>query len=589
MQFRYCFKQYLNILCILNGGYGGMEFGHSSHGAMQEHAPNPAFWAAFGICLLVGLFPVWSADYFHSVDGPVHLYIVHLLDRIGDKANYDAVFHRNYTPEPNLTVYGVIWLLSRLVPMATAEKLFISIYWLLFAFGAIYFVRSSRVASRIHHSTITFGLFALPFAMGYFLHWGFYNFVLSQALFLIFAGYALRHLQGPRLPSLLLLSAAMLLSAFTHLIGAAMLMAYLGLARVGVALRDGIGTDTSATGINRWRMPLVALVRDGFLFLAAAAPALALIISFVIRRVLGDELTSPELGILTKLGHIAILSPAFSVDQRELLVLTPFVIAFWAVMARLLWAFRQSPGLMLEGLPVLLPPITIGLVMIVGSLGFAGFDAMPRLLPFALLMTIPALSLLPAHRKWDAAIIASVTAGMIGVSILHAQLYRQLDGLYATFAQEHPPVSDGSAVLYFQTRMEEKMTAATPTGWRMDLTAHFVERLGREKEIILVNIDLLEPMRYGYFPINYDRDAKLAATWKVPKFQPHSMPIRDFEDDTDVEISAVAFWPSFPEAVNFDDNIEDDREAILRNELRQDWRQAPRASPYTPVFYVPLE
>lgn len=538
-----------------------------------------AFWPVFAVCLIAGLVPIWWVSQLPTVDGSVHLYIVHLLDRLGQGGNFDGIFRRNYTLEPNLTVYGVLWLFSRVMPLATAEKLVISLYWLLFAGSALY------LATAMGRRGIVAGLLALPFALGYYLHWGFYNFILSLALFVPVSAYALRRLDHLRWRHLLVLSAGMLALAFTHLVGAAMAMFFIGMARTGFALRDGLSRKEP----GRWTQCLTALFRDGLLILLAALPALVLIGSFLLRRVAGDDMAAPEMGLLQKLVYIGSLSPIFGLDQRELIALGAFILVFWATAARLFWIFWRDRESAIAALPVLLPPAVLGFILLIGSLGFSGFDALPRLLPFLLLMLIPAFGLLPPNRIWNAATMIAVAGGLVALAFVHVQFYQRIDALYQGYATARSAVPPGSAVLAFNTTEKQKEVEGYPTGWRMNVTAHFGERYAREHDLALLNVDMLEPDVFGYFPINYQPEAKLAASWRGKLYMPPSQPLRDFEAKTGIPIAEVAIWPTDIVPGKEYGSINLDRIPLLRSELDNDWRPHPPRSSMAPLIYTKIQ
>ena len=305
--------------------------------------------AAAALCILAGLVPLWAVSHFPSVDGPVHVYIVYLLDRLGDGGTIDAVFTGTTVLEPNLAAYGLIWLFTQVAPFAVAEKLFVSTYWLIFAGSSLYLL------GALGRRAIVTGLLILPFGLGYYFHSGFYNFILGQAIFLLVAGYALRRIEHLRFPHLLVLSGAMLVLAFCHLVGVVMLLFFVGMTRIGVALRDGLAAPGPLMGMDRWRVPLIALLRDGVLITLAALPALALVESFFLRRVVGDAMDAPVLGLEQKIVYIATLSPIFSIDKAEVPALGAYVLVLWATVGALTFALWRDRALRLRALPVLLP------------------------------------------------------------------------------------------------------------------------------------------------------------------------------------------------------------------------------------------
>jgi hypothetical protein len=528
-------------------------------------------------CLLVGLIPIWAVERFPSVDGPVHLYIVFVLDQLAQPGTnvFDRVFLFNHYLEPNSTIYGLIWALSQVFPMQVAEKLFVSGYWLLFGGAAYYLMRAFGERAGIT------ALLLLPFGLGYFLHWGFYNFVLSQALFLLGCGYALRHLPALRAKQLLILSLLMLVMAVTHLVGIALFLFFLGLVRLGLAWTEAMVPAEA----RPWRPALTRLARDALLLFLAALPALAIVASFLLRRVVGDDGASPPLSLFQKIGYVAAVSPIFSVDKREVYALVPFILVLWAVALRLLLAWWKDKALRMVALPALLPAVVLGLFVLVGSLGFAGFEGLPRLLPFVFFMLIIAFGALRLGALWRGAILVAVVGGSIGTALLHLAFYRQANATYAAFAASQPALPPGSAILAFGTTVQQREINGRPTGWRMNVTDHFRTTLARERNHVILNLAHVEPQIYGYFPVLYRPEAKVAAAYSAPGYAPQPEPLRRFECIVGLDIAQVSFWPLLDSepGVHF---LLEDREPLLRRELAQRWRPAPRTDSNAPFVFV---
>ena len=529
------------------------------------------------ICVIAALLPVWAVSRFPSVDGPVHLYIVFVLDQLAQPGVdvFERVFARNHHLEPNLAVYGILWLLSRVFPMLVAEKLFVSGYFLLFAGSAYYLMSSFRRQSA------SLCLLMLPFALGYFLHWGFYNFVLSQALFLLAAGYAVRHQERLGWPQLAILSVLMLGLALTHLVGVAMFLLFIGLFRAGIALREVL----TSTSERRWAEPIRSLAKDALRLLLAALPALAIVASFLIRRVLSDADPAPVLSLVKKIWYVASISPIFSVDKREAIALAPFTLVFWALALKLSIDLSRDKQLRLAALPVLLPAAFLAMAVTLGSLGFAGFDALPRLLPFAFFILIMAFGTLRLNKLWQGAIFASVVGGLIATSAMHLVFYRQVNALYDIFAASRPPPPPGSAIVAFNVTTSKRQVGGYSTGWRMNVTDHFRETYARENKLVMLNIIQLAPQIYGYFPVSYAPSSTLSAAYKADMFRAPALPLLAFEQSVRIPVREVSFWPEIigePE-VKW---AKEERKILVRRELARDWKLLPRTSSMAPFVYV---
>lgn len=531
------------------------------------------------VCLIAGLVPIWAVTRFPSVDGPIHLYIVYVLDQLAQPgANvFDRVFVRNYHIEPNLTAYGILWLFSRGFPPLVAEKLFLSSYLVLFAGSASYLMRS------FGRSNAVLALLTMPLALGWFMHAGLYNFVLSQAIFLLACGYTIQHAERLGWRQLLVLSLLMLVLALTHLVGIGVFLLYLGLYRTGLALRNAL----NSSGEQRWKDAGLPLIVDAGQLLLASLPALAIVASFIVRRVLSDGATAPAMSIIQKIWYVTSISPIFSVDKREAIALAPFVAVFWALALKLALKLWQDKKLRVEAIPVLLPPALLTMVLTAGSLGFAGFDALPRLLPFAFFSLIITFGMLRLGSAWRAAITLSVVGGLCATAVIHYFFYRQINTLYEDYAAARTPQPPGSAVVEFHVWAPKSEIAGRTSGWRLDATHYFRGSFARENGLVLLNTKLLSPYVWGYFPVQYRKSGGLVtASYDAETFRSPVAPMLEFERSVGVPIREVAFWPA-TDGPTESEWIVPTREVLLRRELASRWRLSPRTSNVAPFVYLP--
>jgi hypothetical protein len=423
-------------------------------------------------------------------------------------------------------------------------------------------------------------LLLLPFGLGYFLHWGFYNFVLSQALFLVAAGYTVRHSDKLKARHVAALGLLMLALALTHLVGIVMFLFFVALFRVGIALREGIQLQTGER-----RVPVVRrLVRDASLLLLAALPALAILGSFLLRRVISDDSAAAGLSLLQKVSYVASISPIFALDKREAIAWGPFTILFWVLVLRLLAGLWRNRELRSQALPALLPPAFLAGFVTIGSLGFAGFEALPRLLPFLFIMLIIALGFMQATIAWRGAIMLAVVGGLFATSWIHFSFYRNINELYVEFAKSRRPPPAGSAVLAFNTTEKQLMVDGRSTGWRVNITDHFRSRYAREHDLLLLNLVHLSPQIYGYFPVSFRPGVDVAAAYSAATFRPPPKPLQHFEQTIGVPIREVSFWPLLESEPHVDFNLEE-REPLLRSELAENWTLRPRNVDLVPYVF----
>ncbi len=531
--------------------------------------------AALLLCVFAGLVPIWSVDRFPSVDGPIHLYIMFLLERIAEPGEnvFHQLFVRNSSIEPNLAVYGILWVLSRAVPILVAEKLFVSGYWVIFALSSWYLMRAFGAGKSV------LGLLLLPFALGFFVHYGFYNFVLGQALFLFACGYALRRLDRLTWPHIAILSVLMLALALTHLVGIAMFLFFIGLARGGVALRAWRSAD------GAFRDAATALTKDALRLALAAFPALYIMASFYLRHVVTDDSAAPQLSLMQKIQYIGTISPIFSIDKREALALAPFILTIWALALKLAVDLFRDRSKILASAPILLPLGGLVAIISIGSLTFAAFDALPRLLPFMFFMLIMAFGIGALNSLWRAAIILSVTFGIVASAVLHLGFYRQINRLYEGYAAAREAPPPGAIVFGVNMAAKQNMIADYSTGWRMNMTGHFRETYARENGLPLLSVELLAPQIFGYFPVTYRPHVEVAAALSDDRFAGRPEPLRHFEATTGLAIDQIEFWPR-RELWQRADWLEFDRVRKMTAELERRWRPVQPASPLAPTIYV---
>ena len=130
----------------------------------------------FALLLAVVVLPVWLFKYFPAWDSPLHL---HMADSI---ANYGRpgyeILTQYLTPnlalEPNLAIYYLLRFCASFSDLYVAEKIFLTLYAVLLAYGA----RDAVSVINPHASVIS--LLFIPTVFTMFIHRGFYNFCLEQ-------------------------------------------------------------------------------------------------------------------------------------------------------------------------------------------------------------------------------------------------------------------------------------------------------------------------------------------------------------------------------------------------------------------------
>lgn len=140
----------------------------------------------FTILLLLALLPIWSVAFFVTGDGPCHLYNSKiLLDWYRGEALdfYKPFYFLNPNLDPNWLSNLIQVPLLILFPAPVAEKVFFSLYILLFAGGFRFLCR------QINPDAIFLSALGILFAWNHIVMMGFLNNSLSLALWFWVLGY----------------------------------------------------------------------------------------------------------------------------------------------------------------------------------------------------------------------------------------------------------------------------------------------------------------------------------------------------------------------------------------------------------------
>jgi len=197
----------------------------------------------------------WVVRYVPTQDGPAHLANAALLADVaahGANANY----YVDWRPLPNWTYYAVVAPLAAALGPFFAEKVFLTLYLLAFA-GALW-----ALARAAGAATAAGALAALPLAVSYPFHLGFFNYMLGAAAALW--GFAFFWRRRDRLAwrDAVALALVAVFAYFCHLLAALLL---LGMVFLGNLL---------AAALPSWRGGVPT--RRRLLFLVALLPAWAL-------------------------------------------------------------------------------------------------------------------------------------------------------------------------------------------------------------------------------------------------------------------------------------------------------------------------
>ena len=150
---------------------------------LRAHVPALAGWAVAALCVGFAIYPLFAVRYLPLLDQPNHLGAIAIWHHYGDpRFGFADAYALNIHPVPYLGYYGLVHLLAYLLPLETANKLFL-------AAVIVGFPLSLRALLRAHGRPEILALAAIPLAWCYEMSLGFTAFLASVVLLLF--GFAL--------------------------------------------------------------------------------------------------------------------------------------------------------------------------------------------------------------------------------------------------------------------------------------------------------------------------------------------------------------------------------------------------------------
>jgi hypothetical protein len=147
--------------------------------------------ALFALCCVVAAAPLWATADLPLVDLPQHLHLVSVLHRLRDPTTlFPEWFAARGELTPYLGYYQSVNLLAYVLPLETANRLFLSLYVAGLPLSLAFLLRS------LGRQTWP-ALLAVPFAYGDSFAWGFINYCASLPLAILCCGLFLRTLTEP--------------------------------------------------------------------------------------------------------------------------------------------------------------------------------------------------------------------------------------------------------------------------------------------------------------------------------------------------------------------------------------------------------
>jgi len=152
---------------------------------MNHPLDEKKIYLFLGVLLSVcSIVPVWMAEYFPSQNGPAFLNIMHMFKEMNNpEFSYSEYFMRHLHYMPYLSFYVLVFSLSFLFPLLTAQKIVLSFIVMAFPLSVFYYLK------RIDPKKILFGFPVYLMVYNFLFMRSYNNFMIAVALFFIFLGY----------------------------------------------------------------------------------------------------------------------------------------------------------------------------------------------------------------------------------------------------------------------------------------------------------------------------------------------------------------------------------------------------------------
>jgi hypothetical protein len=145
--------------------------------------------------LIIFSAPIWMVKFLPLSDYPSHLLSIDIIREYDNpEFNFKDNFVINWKPIPNLASDVFILLLSFLVPIQTAGKIYLNLFGILFILSIFFFL------GAVNRRKIFLGFFGFLFFFNWYFNNGYLNFYGSLSIFFFSLGFWIRSskLKSPR-------------------------------------------------------------------------------------------------------------------------------------------------------------------------------------------------------------------------------------------------------------------------------------------------------------------------------------------------------------------------------------------------------
>ncbi len=172
-----------------------------------------------GALIVVYLLPIWLFPYFPTQDGVSHVYNSQILTEYNNSEyQFRDYYEINWYPFPNWLSHFSLAVLMLVFSPLVAEKIFLSLYVILFPLAIRYFLDAVQQG---RHPLV---ILSFTFIYNYLFLMGFYNFAISVPLFFLALGYWWKYKDEMRRTRIILLNLLVVITYFSHLISYAFIL-----------------------------------------------------------------------------------------------------------------------------------------------------------------------------------------------------------------------------------------------------------------------------------------------------------------------------------------------------------------------------
>ena len=172
-----------------------------------------------GVLIVIYLLPIWLFPYFPTQDGVSHVYNSQILTEYSNpEYEFRDYYEINWYPFPNWLSHFSLAMLMFVFPPLIAEKIFLSLYVILFPLAIYYFLNA------VQRGRYALVILSFTFIYNYLFLMGFYNFAISVPLFLLALGYWWKHKDEMNRTRVVLLNLLIVITYFAHLISYAFIL-----------------------------------------------------------------------------------------------------------------------------------------------------------------------------------------------------------------------------------------------------------------------------------------------------------------------------------------------------------------------------